>query len=153
MSTRAKNVSEAQAFDYVYGYTICNDVSARGLAQGEHPSQGSTISKGLDTFSPCGPYLTLKEEVPNPHSLALEAKINGKVFEMPNPNTSHLTFKIPQLIAYLSGRITLLPGDIVQTGVPAPVVTLKAGDTIEITIDRLGTLRNRVVANASQSTN
>ena len=105
VSTRAKNVSEAQAFDYVYGYTICNDVSARGLAQGEHPSQGSTISKGLDTFSPCGPYLTLKEEVPNPHSLALEAKINGKVFEMPNPNTSHLTFKIPRISRIFQGAL------------------------------------------------
>lgn len=146
---RAKNVSESQALDYVYGYTICNDVSARDLAQGAHPTQGATFSKGLDTFSPCGPFLTLKEDVPDPHNLAIDAKINGRSWPLPNANTRHLTFKIPQIIAYISRRMTLLPGDIIQTGVPAPVVELKAGDTIEITIERLGTLRNRVSGNAS----
>jgi len=146
---RAKNVPEGQSFDYVYGYTICNDVSARDLAQGSHPTQGATFSKGLDTFSPCGPFLTLKDDVPDPHNLAIEARINGRPWPMPNANTRHLTFKIPQIIAYISRRMTLLPGDIVQTGVPAPVVELKAGDTIEITIERLGTLRNRVSANVS----
>jgi acylpyruvate hydrolase len=148
---RAKNVSERDAMDYVAGYTICNDVTARDLKEGEHNTQGATFRKGIDTFSPCGPYFTLKEDVPDPHNLAIEAKINGKAWDIPNANTRHLTFKIPQIIAYLSGRMTLLPGDIVQTGVPAPVVTLKAGDTIEITIERLGTLRNRVVAKGSGS--
>lgn len=146
---RAKHVPENQAFDYIVGYTICNDVSARDLEQGAHPTQGATFSKGLDTFSPCGPYLTLKDDVPDPHNLAIEARINGKAWELPNPNTRHLTFKIPQIVAYLSRRMTLLPGDVIQTGVPAPVVQLKAGDTIEITIERLGTLRNRVAANVS----
>lgn len=144
---RAKNVSEAQAMDYVYGYTICNDVSARDLAQGTHTTQGATFSKGLDTFSPCGPFLTLKEDVPDPHNLAIEARINGKPWPMPNSNTRHLTFKIPQIISYISRRMTLLPGDVLQTGVPAPVVELRGGDTIEITIERLGTLRNKVSAN------
>jgi 2-keto-4-pentenoate hydratase/2-oxohepta-3-ene-1,7-dioic acid hydratase in catechol pathway len=146
---RAKNVSESQALGYVYGYTICNDVSARDLAQGSHPTQGATFSKGIDTFSPCGPFLTLTDDVPDPHALAIEARINGKPWPLPNANTRHLTFKIPQIIAYISRRMTLLPGDIIQTGVPAPVVELKAGDTIEITIERLGTLRNRVSANVS----
>ena len=149
ISRRAKNVAESQAFDYVYGYTICNDVSARDLEQGAHPTQGATFTKGLDTFSPCGPFLTLKEDVPDPHTLAIEARINGKPSPMPNSNTRHLTFKIPQIIAYISRRMTLLPGDVIQSGVPAPVVPLKAGDTIEITIERLGTLRNRVSANAA----
>jgi 2-keto-4-pentenoate hydratase/2-oxohepta-3-ene-1,7-dioic acid hydratase in catechol pathway len=146
---RAKSVPESQVFDYIVGYTICNDVSARDLAQGAHPTQGATFSKGLDTFSPCGPYLTLKEDVPDPHNLAIEARINGKPSPMPNSNTRHLTFKIPQIVAYISRRMTLLPGDIIQSGVPAPVVPLNAGDTIEITIERLGTLRNRVAANVS----
>ena len=146
---RAKNVPAAQAFDYIVGYTICNDVSARGMEQGSHPTQGATFTKGLDTFSPCGPYLTLKEDVPDPHALAIEARLNGTVSPMPNSNTRHLTFKIPQLVEYISRRMTLLPGDIIQTGVPAPVVPLRAGDTVEITIERLGTLRNRVAANAS----
>lgn len=149
ISRRAKNVPESAALDVVFGYTICNDVSARDLAQGAHPTQGATFSKGLDTFSPCGPYLTLKEDVPDPHVLAIEARINGKPWPMPNANTRHLTFKIPQIIAYISRRMTLLPGDIIQTGVPAPVVPLRAGDTVEITIERLGTLRNTVAANVA----
>jgi 2-keto-4-pentenoate hydratase/2-oxohepta-3-ene-1,7-dioic acid hydratase in catechol pathway len=148
---RAKNVPAGQAFDYIVGYTICNDVSAREMEQGAHPTQGATFTKGLDTFSPCGPYLTLKEDVPDPHNLAIEARINGKPSPMPNSNTRHLTFKIPQIMEYISRRMTLLPGDIIQTGVPAPVVPLKAGDTIEITIERLGTLRNSVVGNAART--
>jgi 2-keto-4-pentenoate hydratase/2-oxohepta-3-ene-1,7-dioic acid hydratase in catechol pathway len=143
---RATNVAEADAMDYVMGYTILNDVSSRDLKQGSHTSQGSTISKGLDTFSPAGPYITLREDVANPHNLAIETKINGKAWDIPNANTSFLTFTIPQTIAYLSERVTLLPGDIIATGVPAPVVPLTAGDTVEITIGHLGTLRNMVVS-------
>ncbi len=142
----ARNVPEAQAFDYVVGYTIVNDVTARDLPQGNHPAQGSAISKSLDTFSPCGPYLTLKEDVPDPHNLAIGARLNGQAWEIPNANTRHLIFKIPEIIAYLSQRITLMPGDIIATGVPAPVVPLRAGDTAEMIIEKLGTLRNRVVA-------
>lgn len=152
LNQRAKNISEARAYDYVFGYMICNDVSSRDLEQGKHPTQGATFDKGLDTFSPCGPYLTLKEDVPDPQNLAIAALINGQPSPMPNPNTKFMTFKIPQLLAYISRRMTLETGDIFQTGVPAPVVPLKAGDTIEITIERLGTLRNKVVANAASGT-
>ncbi len=143
---RAKNVPEAQALDYVVGYTIVNDITARDLPQGNHPAQGSAISKSLDTFAPCGPYLTLKEDVPDPHNLAIGARINGQAWEIPNANTRYLIFKIPQIIAYLSQRMTLMPGDIIATGVPAAVVPLRAGDTAEMIIEKLGTLRNRVVA-------
>ncbi len=143
---RARNVPEAQAFDYVVGYTIVNDITARDLPQGNHPAQGSAISKSLDTFAPCGPYLTLKEDVPDPHNLAIGARLNGQAWEIPNANTRHLIFKIPEIIAYLSQRITLMPGDIIATGVPAAVVPLRAGDTAEMIIEKLGTLRNRVVA-------
>jgi len=150
---RGKNIPEARALDYVFGYMICNDVSSRDLAQGNHPTQGATFDKGLDTFSPCGPYLTPKADVPNPQNLALSATINGQASPMPNSNTRFMTFKIPQIINYVSGRMTLEVGDIFQTGVPAPVVPLKAGDTIEIAIEGLGTpLRNRVVANGSVGT-
>jgi 2-keto-4-pentenoate hydratase/2-oxohepta-3-ene-1,7-dioic acid hydratase in catechol pathway len=128
------------------GYTILNDVSSRDLKQGAHSSQGSTISKGLDTFAPSGPYITLKEDVPNPHGLAIETKINGKVWPIPNANTQFMTFTIAQAVAYFSERVTLMPGDIIATGVPAPVVPLTAGDTVEITIGHLGTLRNMVVS-------
>ncbi len=149
---RAKNITEAQALDYVIGYTIHNDVSARDLPMGEHPSQGSAMSKGLDTFGPLGPYLTLKADVPDPQNLAIEVRLNGEPWKIPNANTRNMTFKIPQLIAYLSQRLTLLPGDVVSTGVPAPVVPLRAGDTVEISVERLGTLRNRVLAKGSGAT-
>jgi 2-keto-4-pentenoate hydratase/2-oxohepta-3-ene-1,7-dioic acid hydratase in catechol pathway len=150
---RGKNISEADAFNYVFGYMVCNDVSSRDLQQGQHPTQGATFDKGLDTFSPCGPYLTLKEDVPDPQNLAISATINGQPSPMPNSNTRFMTFKIPQIIAYISRRMTLETGDVFQTGVPAPVVPLKAGDTVEITIERLGPpLRNRVVADASKQT-
>jgi 2-keto-4-pentenoate hydratase/2-oxohepta-3-ene-1,7-dioic acid hydratase in catechol pathway len=149
ISRRGKNVSEADAYNYVFGYMVCNDVSSRDLQQGQHPTQGAT----LDTFSPCGPYLTLKEDVPDPQNLAISATINGQPSPLPNSNTRFMTFKIPQIIAYISRRMTLETGDIFQTGVPAPVVPLKAGDTVEITIERLGPpLRNRVIADGSKQT-
>lgn len=143
---RATNVPESQAMDYVMGYTVHNDVSSRDLKQGQHNSQGSTISKGLDTFAPAGPYITLKEDVPNPHNLAISGVVNGKPWPIPNANTSYLTFNVPQLIAYLSERVTLEPGDIVATGVPGPVMVFEEGDVVELTIGHLGTLRNTVVS-------
>jgi 2-keto-4-pentenoate hydratase/2-oxohepta-3-ene-1,7-dioic acid hydratase in catechol pathway len=143
---RATNVPESQAMDYVMGYTVHNDVSSRDLPQGQHNSQGSTISKGLDTFAPAGPYITLKEDVPNPHNLPISGVVNGKPWPIPNANTSFLTFNVPQLIAYLSERVTLEPGDIIATGVPGPVMVFEVGDVVELTIGHLGTLRNTVVS-------
>jgi 5-oxopent-3-ene-1,2,5-tricarboxylate decarboxylase/2-hydroxyhepta-2,4-diene-1,7-dioate isomerase len=144
----ATNVPVSQAMDYVMGYTIVNDVSSRDLKQGEHNSQGSTVSKGLDSFTPAGPYITLKEDVPNPHDLAIVGVINGKphMWPVPNGNTKFLTFTVAETIAYFSERITLRPGDMIATGVPAPSMTFAAGDTVELTIGHLGTLRNRVVS-------
>ena len=142
---RAKNVTEAQAMDYVFGYTVHNDVSGRTLRTGASSSEGSSMTKGMDTFAPLGPYITLKEDVPDPHNLAIETKLNGKVFPMPNAHTRYMEHRIPLAVSYLSRIMTLLPGDIVSTGVPAPTAPLNAGDTVEITVERLGTLRNRVV--------
>lgn len=144
----AKDVPVARAMDYVFGYTILNDVSSRDLPQGKHASQGSTMSKGLDTFSPVGPYITLKEDVPNPHKLEVYAVTDGvrHKWPVPNGNTSFLTFTIAEVVAYLSERHTLLPGDIISTGVPQPTVTFQDGQTVEIVVEGLGTLRNRVVS-------
>jgi 2-keto-4-pentenoate hydratase/2-oxohepta-3-ene-1,7-dioic acid hydratase in catechol pathway len=144
----ATNVPVAQAMDYVVGYSILNDVSSRDLPEGKHQSQGSTMSKGLDTFSPFGPWLTLKEDVPDPHKLDVYALIDGvrHKWPVPNGNTSFLTFTVPEIVAYLSERHTLLPGDVISTGVPQPTVTFREGQTVEIVIEGLGTLRNRVVS-------
>ena len=142
----ATNVPESEAMDYVMGYTVHNDVSSRDLKMGRHNSQGSTISKGLDTFAPTGPYITLKEDVPNPHNLAIIGIVNGKPWPIPNANTAFLTWTIAQHVAYLSERVTLLPGDIVATGVPGPVMVFKEGDVVELTIGHLGTLKSTVVS-------
>jgi 2-keto-4-pentenoate hydratase/2-oxohepta-3-ene-1,7-dioic acid hydratase in catechol pathway len=143
---KATNVPESEGMDYVMGYTVHNDVSSRDLKMGRHSSQGSTISKGLDTFAPTGPYITLKEDVPNPHNLPIIGIVNGKPWPIPNANTSFLTWTIAQHIAYLSERVTLMPGDIVATGVPGPVMVFKEGDVVELTIGHLGTLKNTVVS-------
>jgi 5-oxopent-3-ene-1,2,5-tricarboxylate decarboxylase/2-hydroxyhepta-2,4-diene-1,7-dioate isomerase len=144
----ARDVAAEQAMDYVMGYTIVNDVSSRDLPEGKHASQGSTMSKGLDTFCPMGPYVTLKEDIPNPHALDVSAVVDGvrHKWTVDNGNTAFLTFTVPQVIAYISERMTLVPGDIVSMGVPEPTVVLKEGQTIEIVIEGLGTLRNRVVS-------
>ena len=106
------------------------------------------MSKSLDTFTPIGPYLTLKEDVPNPNNVDVAGFIDGErhVWPVPNGNTSFLTFTVEETIAYLSERMTLLPGDIIATGVPQPTMQFAEGQTVEVVIGNLGTLRNRVVS-------
>jgi len=144
----ARAVPASEAMDYVVGYTMMNDVSSRDLPQGQHGTQGGSMSKSLDTFTPLGPYLTLKEDVPDPNNVDITGIVNGEPHEwpVPNGNTSFLTFTVEETIAYLSERMTLLPGDIVATGVPQPTMTFAEGQLVEITIGNLGVLRNRVVS-------
>jgi len=145
---RAKFVRASEAMDYIFGYTNFDDVSSRDLPEGKHTSQGSTMSKGLDTFTPVGPYITLKEDVPDPGNLEIIAAVDGVRHQWPanNGNTKFLTFTVPEVISYLSERMTLEPGDIISTGVPSPSINMNVGETIEITVGNLGTLRNRVVS-------
>ena len=144
----ARAVTASEALDYVVGYTIMNDVSSRDLPQGQHGTQGGSMSKSLDTFTPIGPYLTLKEDVPTPNNLDVIGIINGVAHDwpVPNGNTSFLTFTVEETIAYLSERMTLLPGDIIATGVPQPTMTFAEGQRVEIIVGNLGVLRNRVVS-------
>ena len=144
----ARAVSASDALDYVVGYTMMNDVSSRDLPQGSHPVQGGSMSKSLDSFTPLGPYLTLKDDVPDPNDVEITGFIDGErhVWPVPNGNTSYLTFTVEEIIAYLSERMTLLPGDVIATGVPQPTMTFAEGQLVEISIGNLGTLRNRVVS-------
>lgn len=143
---RAKQVSEAEAMEFVFGYAPINDVSARDL----QINDGQWIrGKGLDTFAPLGPFITTRDEVPDPHNLKIEGRLNGKV--MQSSNTRNLIFGVPYLISYISQGITLEPGDVIATGTPPgigmfkqPPVFLRSGDVFEITIEGLGTLRNPV---------
>lgn len=145
---RAKFVPESEVMDYIFGYTNFNDMSSRDLPAGKHTSQGSNMTKGLDTFTPLGPYITLKEDVPDPANLEIIGVVDGVRHDWPynNGNTKFLTFTLQESISYLSERMTLEPGDIVSLGVPSPSMPFAVGETIEITTGNLGTLRNRVVS-------
>ena len=144
---RARRVSEAEALNYVFGYTLINDVSARDLQFGD----GQWVrGKGLDGFAPLGPFITTRDEISDVHALKIEGRLNGEL--MQSSNTGKMIFKVAYLISYISQGITLEPGDVIATGTPdgvgiyrKPPVLLKAGDVFEVTIERLGTLRNPVV--------
>ena len=134
---KAKNVKIEDAYSYVFGYTIANDVTARDL---QEKGGQWTICKGFDTFMPIGPYIS--DEV-NPENLDIKSRLNGKV--MQDSNTSLLIFKIDYLISYLSSVMTLEKGDVILTGTPKGVSPMASGDLIECEIEGLGVLRNKVL--------
>ncbi len=145
---RASRVSEAEALDHVFGYTLINDVSARDLQFGDGQW---TRGKGLDTFAPLGPFITTRDEIAEVQTLKIEGRLNGEV--MQSSNTSKMIFPIAYLVSYLSQGMTLEPGDVIATGTPegvgifrTPPVLLKVGDVYEVEVEGLGTLRNPVVA-------
>ena|SRR5437763_202088 len=145
---QAKQVAESQALDYVFGYTLINDVTARDLQRGDGQW---TRGKGLDTFAPLGPFITTRDEISDVQNLKIEGLLNGNV--MQSSNTSRMIFKIAYLISYISQDITLEAGDVIASGTPEgvgffrdPPVLLKAGDIFEVRIETLGSLRNPVVA-------
>ena len=149
---KASYVEEADAMDFVAGYCLHNDISEREfqLEKGGTWDKG----KGCDTFAPLGPWLVTKEEVADVHQLKLWLTVNGTT--MQNGTTANLIFNIPFLIAYLSRFMTLLPGDVISTGTPAgvglgfnPPVYLKAGDTMELGIDGLGSSKQTCIAYAA----
>ena len=143
----AKHVSEADALDYVYGYTCCNDVSARDwqLRLDKQWARG----KSFDTFSPLGPSIVTTEEIPDPNALAITTHINGVLLQ--SSHTSDMIFNVRHIISYLSQGMTLLPGTVILTGTPEgvgmgrkPQRWLKPGDICEIAIDGIGVLINPV---------
>ncbi len=146
----AKYVSKENALDYVFGYCAVNDLSARDL-QLRTPQW--LLGKSCDGFSPLGPYLVTADEVGNPNELALSTKVNGEVRQ--SSNTSDMIFHVDEIVSYISQHMTLTPGDVILTGTPEGVVLglpkeqrvyLKAGDVVEIEIEKLGKLVNRMVA-------
>jgi len=142
----ARYVTREQALDYVYGYTIVNDASARDFQF--VTSQWSTGKIG-DTLAPIGPYIADKGEIPDPHVLDLKTWVNGSL--MQNGNTRNLIFDVRYLVSYLSRLLTLSPGDLIATGTPAgvgfsrqPPITLQPGDMVRMAITGLGELENSV---------
>jgi 2,4-diketo-3-deoxy-L-fuconate hydrolase len=142
---RAKYVSVDNAYDYIAGYCLHNDVSERDF-QLRHGGQW-VKGKSADHFAPLGPFLATKEEIPDPHQLRLWLKLNGKMLQ--DSNTSDLVFDIPTLISHISQYMTLLPGDVISTGTPAGVGMglkpepqyLVEGDIVELGIEGLGVSR------------
>ena len=142
-----KNIPEEEAYDHVAGYTVFNDISARDL-QSRHGQWYK--GKSCDTFAPMGPCLVTPDEVGDPMDLDLWLKVNGETRQ--SSNTSNMIFNIQRIVASLSEGMTLEVGDIVATGTPSgvgyahPSGLLKVGDVVEIWIEGIGTIRNRVVA-------
>lgn len=142
------NIKPEQAEEYIFGYTIVNDVSARDL-QGRHLQWFK--GKSLDTFCPMGPYLVHKNEISFPPELNIKCSINGELRQ--NSNTRNLIFNIPYIISDLSKGLTLKPGDIICSGTPSgvgmgfePPKVLKNGDVVECYIENIGKLVNKVIA-------
>jgi 2,4-didehydro-3-deoxy-L-rhamnonate hydrolase len=146
---KASYVDEADALDYVAGYTLHNDVSEREfqLERGGTWDKG----KGCDTFAPIGPVMATADEIPDSGNLKLWLSVNGKM--MQNGSTSNFIFNVPFVVAYVSKFMTLLPGDVITTGTPAgvamglkPPAYLQPGDVMELGIDGLGTSKQTVKA-------
>ncbi|MEX0867555.1 MAG: fumarylacetoacetate hydrolase family protein [Pirellulales bacterium] len=142
-----RNIAEHEALEYVAGYTIGCDVSARDWQKGK-PGGQWLLGKSFDGFAPIGPWFVTADDVPDPHQLDISLRLNGQV--MQQSNTREMIFKIDELISYISQVCTLTVGDLLFTGTPAgvgaardPQVFLRSGDGIEVEIEGLGTLRSR----------
>lgn len=148
MGRKAKGISAGNALDFVAGYMALNDVSARAW---QFADRQWVRGKSCDSFCPTGPCLTTRDDVPDPHSLSICARVNGTTLQ--DSNTSKMIFRVPELIEFISASITLEAGDIIATGTPegvgafrTPPIFLKPGDVVEVEIQALGVLRNPVAA-------
>jgi acylpyruvate hydrolase len=146
MGARVRNVAAKDALQYVAGYTIVHDVSARDLQFSE---KQWLRGKSIDTFAPMGPYLVTQRALGDADGLAIELRLNGQT--MQKSNTRNMIFKVSDLVSHISKTMTLEPGDVIATGTPAgvgfvrnPPVFLKHGDVVEIEIEGIGVLRNSV---------
>jgi 2-keto-4-pentenoate hydratase/2-oxohepta-3-ene-1,7-dioic acid hydratase in catechol pathway len=140
MGRRAKQVDPAEALDYLFGYTIACDISDRDLQKADAPF-GFGRAKSYDTFCPCGPAITPADRI-DPFNCQITLTCNGEVRQQ--DSTSLMIHNVPKLISFLSGIMTLEPGDLILTGTPKGVGAMKPGDELAITIPGIGTLRNPV---------
>lgn len=144
---RCKDVPEQEALQYVAGYTLMNDVSARDL---QMQTSQYIAGKALDTFAPMGPGMVLASDIPDPQALTLTTRVNGQVVQ--HASTSTMIFSVAKIVAFLTSIMTLEAGDIISTGTPAgvgfkrtPPLFLQGGDIVEVEIEGIGQLRNPVV--------
>jgi 2-keto-4-pentenoate hydratase/2-oxohepta-3-ene-1,7-dioic acid hydratase in catechol pathway len=135
----ARHVREEDFRDYVLGYTCINDVTARDLQKKDGQF---TRSKSFDTFSPLGPWI--ETEIADPDNLTVEAFLNGE--RRQHGNTGNMVFGVAALVSFISRIMTLLPGDVIATGTPAGIGPMQPGDVVEVKLEGIGALRNRLVA-------
>lgn len=143
-----RDIPESNAFDHVAGYTVFNDISARDV---QFADKQWFRDKSFDTFAPTGPCIVTSDQMPDPHSLKMELRVNGETRQ--SSTTANMIFKITQLIALISRVMTLQPGDLIATGTPAGVgfyarpekKLLKLGDLMEAEIEHISLLRNRII--------
>lgn len=145
---RGKNIPREEAYEHVFGYTVINDVSARDIqiAHGKQFFKG----KSLDGYCPMGPWIVTRDEIADPHALALRCRVNGVLKQ--EGCTKDLIFDIPAIVQWLSLGLTLLPGDVIATGTPSgvgfartPPEYLQPGDVVECEVEGIGSIRNRIV--------
>ena len=145
---KCKNISEIDAIVAVCGYMVMNDVSARDI---QYTDIQVSRSKCFDSFAPCGPWISTHEDVENPNDLRLVTRVNGEIRQ--DSRTSNMVLKVEQIISKLSKVMTLEPGDIVSTGTPMGTILsnhgqkpwLKSNDVVEVEIEGLGSIRNRII--------
>ena len=146
---KCKMVAKEEAPDFIGGYFVLNDVSARDV---QSTDKQYTRAKGFDTFGPCGPWLTTRDEISDPCNLQITTKVNGEIRQ--DSSTKNLVLKIDEIISSLSKVMTLEPGDIISTGTPSGTALslsshsskyLKHNDVVEVEIERLGKIKNRVL--------
>lgn len=140
MGPCGRNVSESDAMDAVFGYVPFFDISNRGMVR-----RTQFLPKGQSTHSPCGPWITTADEVPDPHDLTVKSWVGGEARQ--DYNTRHMAHKIPELVSWLSRFVQLQPGDVIATGTyHVGLGPMNGGDTLEIEIEKLGKARFTVKA-------
>ena len=147
-----RDITEREAPAHVFGYTVANDVSVRDVQRTWHGGQWFK-GKNFDTHLPLGPWIVTADEIPDPQALRLRTRVNGVTKQ--DSNTKHMVFPVARIIAELSAGLTLRPGDVIITGTPEgvgmgrkPPEWLRPGDVVELEIERIGVLRNKIERSA-----
>ncbi len=139
-----KNISAEKAMDYIQGYAVFLDMTARNMQKSDRNINLPWYrSKNFDSFGPIGPKIVPCSDISDPHNLSIQLKVNGQTRQ--SSNTKHMLFKIPQILEYLSKFVTLKRGDIIATGTPSGISPIQPGDIIEASIEKIGTITHKVI--------
>lgn len=144
---KGKNIKKDRSMDYIMGYTVGNDVSARDQQRLDIEDRRHIyVGKNADTFAPMGPYLVLKDEIPDPYVLRMELRVNGEVGQ--RGIVGEMVYKFEDILAYFSRDYTIYPGDVIWSGTPAAIkarIPLEPGDIVEAEVQNVGILRNKII--------